>query len=187
MQLRDLLVLGLQAEQHPRTLGLVLFLHGTDQRVRRCGGGGVCRSGGAIVRRSCCGGPLWWNRSCGPIGRKWCRGRPLSGRWTHLWHRTRLIARRSLVHFPLATVASAARTGCIERGCYEWIQLQRTNSARTSRNVASHSRIALVATVRGNDGCAHEIPPLAPLRAGGGASAPRAFRRTWCLTPSTDC
>ena len=30
-------------------------------------------------------------------------------------------------------------------------------------------------------------PPLAPLRAGGGASAPRAFRRTWCLTPSTDC
>ena len=98
MQLRDLLVLGLQAEQHPRTLGLVLFLHRTDQRVRRCGGGGVRRFGGAIVRRSCCGGPLWWNRSCGPIGRKWCRGRPLSCRWTHVWHRTRLIARRSLVH-----------------------------------------------------------------------------------------
>ena len=156
MQLRDLLVLGLQAEQHPRTLGLVLFLHGTDQRVRRCGGGGVRRSGGAIVRRSCCGGPLWWNRSCGPIGRKWCRGRPLSGRWTHLWHRTRLIARRSLVHSPLATVASAARTG---------IQLQRTDSARTSRTSRAYSRIALVATVRGkNDGwaAAHKIPPAPP-------------------------
>ena len=117
MQLRDLLVLGLQAEQHPRTLGLVLFLHGTDQRVRRCGGGGVRRSGGAIVRRSCCGGPLWWNRSCGPIGRKWCRGRPLSGRWTHLWHRTRLILRRTLVHshWPLLPVRREQGYSCSGR------------------------------------------------------------------------
>ena len=112
MQLRDLLVLGLQAEQHPRTLGLVLFLHRTDQRVRRCGGGGVRRFGGAIVGRSCCGGPLWWNRSCGPIGRKWCRGRPLSGRWTHVWHRTRLIARRGLLHFSLATSSCQFGANC---------------------------------------------------------------------------
>ena len=139
MQLRDLLVLGLQAEQHPRTLGLVLFLHRTDQRVRRCGGGGVRRFGGAIVGRSCCGGPLWWNRSCGPIGRKWCRGRPLSGRWTHVWHRTRLIARRSLVHshWPLLPVRRELQDG----GHFQ----RTTGYKQTSRG---NSRIPLVARVR---------------------------------------
>ena len=159
MQLRDLLVLGLQAEQHPRTLGLVLFLHRTDQRVRRCGGGGVRRFGGAIVGRSCCGGPLWWNRSCGPIGRKWCRGRPLSGRWTHVWHRTWLIARRGLLHFLLATLPRqfGAKTGGISCGRL-WYK-------GTSR---SNSRIPLVARVRERwvrarqRLCGSEIRALAP-------------------------
>ena len=162
MQLRDLLVLGLQAEQHPRTLGLVLFLHRTDQRVRRCGGGGVRRFGGAIVGRSCCGGPLWWNRSCGPIGRKWCRGRPLSGRWTHVWHRTRLIARRGLLHFLLATLPRqfGAKTGGISCG--------RLTYKGTSRG---NSRIPLVARVR--ERRSDQSPRTCPPSAGACTSAPR--------------
>ena len=151
MQLRDLLVLGLQAEQHPRTLGLVLFLHRTDQRVRRCGGGGVRRFGGAIVGRSCCGGPLWWNRSCGPIGRKWCRGRPLSGRWTHVWHRTRLIARRGLLHFYWPRcLASSART---TRGAI----LRTTHLLTYKGTPRCNSRIPLVARCA-NVGCASICP-----------------------------
>ena len=170
MQLRDLLVLGLQAEQHPRTLGLVLFLHRTDQRVRRCGGGGVRRFGGAIVGRSCCGGPLWWNRSCGPIGRKWCRGRQLSGRWTHVWHRTRLIARRSLVHIPLATVASAARTA--RRGAHPADDYLRAEVAWQFPHPAG---CACARTMGARPNGTAEIRALAP-RSAACTSAPRAFR-----------